>query len=79
MSTVELMQEFVRDFAKQSKADNEQIMQEAVTRILATIISGMGQQMGGYVAVPAMMQGMNVMPVPPVTPAEQTEPVKEMV
>ncbi|MBQ3515363.1 MAG: hypothetical protein IJA32_16440 [Lachnospiraceae bacterium] len=76
---MELMQEFVRDFAKQSKADNEQIMQEAVTRILATIISGMGQQMGGYVAVPAMMQGMNVMPVPPVTPAEQTEPVKEMV
>lgn len=32
MSTVELMQEFVRDFAKQSKADNEQIMQDAVTR-----------------------------------------------
>ena len=39
MSTVELMQEFVRDFAKQSKADNERIMQDAVTRILATIIS----------------------------------------
>ena len=53
------MQEFVRDFVKQSKADNEQIMQDAVTRILATIISAMGQQAGGYVAVPAMMQGMN--------------------
>lgn len=81
MSTMELMQEFVRDFAKQSKADNEQIMQDAVTRILATIISAMGQQMGGYVAAPAMMQmqGMNVMPAPPVTPAEPTEPVKEMV
>ena len=63
------------------QADNEQIMQDAVTRILATIISAMGQQMGGYVAAPAMMQmqGMNVMPAPPVTPAEPTEPVKEMV
>lgn len=81
MSTVELMQEFVMDFAKQSKADSEQIMQDAVTRILATIISTMGQQTGGYVAVPAMMQmqGMNAMPIPPVTPAELTEPVKEMV
>ncbi|MBQ8878137.1 MAG: hypothetical protein IJ029_05365 [Lachnospiraceae bacterium] len=80
MSTVELMQEFVRDFAKQSKADNEQIMQDAVTRILATIISAMGQHTGGYVAVPAMMQmqGMNVMPVPPVTPEDPTETVKEM-
>lgn len=81
MSTVELMQEFVRDFAKQSKADTEQIMQDAVTRILATIISAMGQQAGGYAAVPAMMQmqGMNVAPVPSVTPAEPTEPFKEMV
>ncbi len=81
MSTVELMQEFVRDFAKQSKADNEQIMQDAVTRILATIISAMGQQTGGYVAVPAMMQmqGMNVAPVPSATSAEQTELVKEVV
>lgn len=81
MTTIELMQEFVRDFTKQSKADNEQIMQDAVTRILATIISAMGQQAGGYVAVPAMMQmqGMNVMSVPPVTPEEPTEPVKEMV
>lgn len=78
MSTMELMQEFVRDFAKQSKADNEQIMQDAVTRILATIISVMGQQAGGYVAVPAMMQmsGINVAPIQPVTPAE---PVKEAV
>ena len=81
MTTIELMQEFVRDFTKQSKADNEQIMQDAVTRILATIISAMGQQAGGYVTVPAMMQmqGMNVMSVPPVTPEEPTEPVKEMV
>lgn len=81
MSTMELMQEFVRDFAKQSKADNEQIMQDAVTRILANIIGAMGQQTGGYVAVPAMMQmqGMNVMPIPSVTPAEPTEPVKDMV
>ena len=81
MSTMELMQEFVRDFAKQSKADTEQIMQDAVTRILATIISAMGQQAGGYVAVPAMMQmqGMNAMPVPSVTPVEPTEPLKEMV
>ena len=39
----------------------------------------MGQQMGGYVAAPAMMQGMNVMPAPSVTPAEPTEPVKETV
>ncbi|MBO5081973.1 MAG: hypothetical protein J6C06_05140 [Lachnospiraceae bacterium] len=81
MSTMELMQEFVRDFAKQSKADNEQIMQDAVTRILATIISAMGQQVGGYVATPAMMQmlGMNVAPMQPVTPAEPTKPVKEAV
>lgn len=81
MTTIELMQEFVRDFAKQSRADNERIMKDAVTRILATIIGAMGQQAGGCVAVPAMMQmqGMNVMPVPPVTPAEPTEPVKEMV
>lgn len=43
-------------------------MQDAVTRILATIISGMGQQAGGYVAVPAMMQmaGMNGVPAQPV-------------
>ena len=81
MTTIELMQEFVRDFAKQSKADNEQIMQDAVTRILATIISAMGQQAGGYAAVPAMMQmqGINVMPVPSATSTEPTEPVKEMV
>lgn len=80
MSTVELMQEFVRDFAKQSKADNEQIMQDAVTRILATIIGAMGQQTGGYVAVPAMMQmqGMNTMPVHSEMPSEPTEPVTEM-
>lgn len=38
---MELMQEFVRNFAKQSKADNERIMQDAVTRILVTIISAM--------------------------------------
>ena len=58
---MELMQEFVRDFAKQSKAENERLMQDAVTRILATIISAMGQPAGGYAAVPAMMQrqGMN--------------------
>lgn len=81
MSTMELMQEFVRDFAKQSKADNEQIMQNAVTRILATIISAMGQQVGGYVAVPAMMQmqGMNVASMQPETSPEPTEPVKEAV
>lgn len=84
MSTMELMQEFVRDFAKQSKADNEQIMQDAVTRILATIISAMGQQTGGYVAVPApammQMQGMNVMPMQSETPIEpQKEAVKEAV
>lgn len=36
-STIDLMQEFVRDFARQSKADSEKIMQDAVTRILATI------------------------------------------
>ena len=80
LSTVELMQEFVRDFAKQSKENNEQITQDAVTRILATIISAMGQQAGGYVAVPAMMQmqGMNVAPIPSETLAEPTEPVKEL-
>lgn len=81
MSTVELMQEFVRDFAKQSKADTERIMQDAVTRILATIISAMGQRAGGYVAVPAMMQmqGMNVASIQPETHPEPTEPVKEVV
>ncbi len=81
MTTIELMQEFVREFAKQSKADNEQIMQDAVTRILATIISAMGQQAGGYVAVPAMMQmqGMNVASIQPEIHPEPTELVKEMV
>lgn len=79
MSTMELMQEFVRDFAKQSKADNERTMQDAVTRILATIISAMGQQAGGYVAAPTMMQGINVAPIPPVTSAEPTETVEETV
>ena len=81
MSTVELMQEFVRDFAKQSKADNERIMQDAVTRILATIISAMGQPAGGYAAVPAMMQmqGMNVASIQPKTQPEPIEPVKETV
>lgn len=56
-------------------------MQDAVTRILATIISAMGQQAGGYVAVPAMMQrqGMNVMPLQSETPTEQKEEVKEAV
>ena len=56
-------------------------MQDAVTRILATIISAMGQQAGGYVAVPAMMQrqGMNVMPLQSETPTEQKEEVKEVI
>lgn len=81
MSTMELMQELVRDFAKQSKVDNEQIMQDAVIRILATIISTMGQQTGSYVAVSAMMQmqGMNVMPLQSETPTEPKEEVKEAV
>lgn len=77
MSTMELMQEFVRDFAKQSKADNERIMQDAVTRILATIISAMGLQAGGYVVVPAMMQGINVASIQPETQSESAEPMKE--
>lgn len=79
MSTVELMQEFVRDFAKQSKAENERLMQDAVTRILATIISAMGQPAGGYAAVPAMMQmqGMKVASIQPETQPELTEPMKE--
>lgn len=77
LSTIQLMQEFVRDFAKQSKADNEKIMQDAVTRILAGIIGAMGQQ-GSFASVPAMMQ-MNMMSAPPMTPTEPTEPVKEMV
>ena len=79
MSTVELMQEFVRDFAKQSKAENERLMQDAVTRILATIISAMGQPAGGYAAVPAMMQmqEMNVASIQPDTQPELTEPMKE--
>lgn len=78
MSTMELMQEFVRDFAKQSKADSERIMQDAVTRILATIISAMGQQASGYVAAPTMMQmsGMNVAPIQAETPSEPDEEVK---
>lgn len=81
MSTTELMQEFVRDFAKQSRADNEKIMQDAATRILATIIGAMGQQAGGYVAVPAMMQmqGTNVMPLQSETSTEPKEEVKEAV
>ncbi len=81
MSTTELMQEFVRDFAKQSRADTERVMQDAVTRILATIISAMGQQTGGYVAVPSIMQmqGMNAASIQPETQSEPTEPMKEMV
>lgn len=79
MNTTELMQEFVRDFAKQSKADSERIMQDAVTRILATIISTMGQQTGGYVAAPSMMQmqGMNMVPAQSVAMAESVKEAKE--
>lgn len=73
LTTIQLMQEFVRDYAKQSKADSEKIMQDAVTRILAGIIGAMGQQ--AVAGVPAMMQ-MNMMSAPPMTP---TEPEKEMV
>lgn len=76
LTTIQLMQEFVRDYAKQSKADSEKIMQDAVTRILAGIIGAMGQQ--AVAAVPAMMQ-MNMMSAPPMTPTEPTEPEKEMV
>lgn len=66
-------------FAKQSKAENERLMQDAVTRILATIISAMGQPAGGYAAVPAMMQmqGMKVASIQPDTQPELTEPMKE--
>lgn len=71
LTTIQLMQEFVRDFAKQSKADSEKIMQDAVTRILAAIISAMGQQ-SSLASVPAMMQmsGMNMMPAQSVVPPE---------
>lgn len=53
-------------------------MQDATTRILATIIGAMGQQAGGYVPVSAMMQmpGINAAPVQPV---EMAEPVKDAV
>lgn len=79
LTTIQLMQEFVRDFAKQSKADSEKIMQDAVTRILAAIISAMGQQ-GSLATAPAMMQmsGMNMMPTQPVIPPKPAETVKEM-
>jgi hypothetical protein len=39
----------------------------------------MGQQVGGYVATPVAMQGMNVALTQPVAQAELTEPVKEFV
>lgn len=76
---LETVQEFVRDFARQSKADSEKNMQDAVTRILATIISVMGQQAGGYAAVPVMMQmqGMNVAPAQSVTMAEAVKEAEE--
>lgn len=81
LTTMQLMQEFVRDFAKQSKADSEKIMQDAVTRILAGIIGAMGQQAVAGAAVPAMMQvpGINTMfPQSMMTP-EQAETGKKEV
>lgn len=77
LTTMQLMQEFVRDYAKQSKADSEKIMQDAVTRILAGIIGAMGQQAVAGAAVPAMMQipGMNKVSPQSVTP-EQAETEK---
>ncbi len=52
---VEVMQGFIREFAKESKADNEKIMQDAVTRILATIVGTIGQQVYGYMPAPMQM------------------------
>lgn len=79
MDMTEAMHEYIEEFAEKSKADNEQIMQDAITRILATIISAMGQQTGGCVTVPAMMQmqGMNGALIQPETHPEPTEPMKE--
>lgn len=74
LDMMEAMQGFVRDFAKQSKADNEKIMQDAVTRILATIVGTMGQQVYGHMPAPVPMAGNAVnMPVP--VTAGQTETV----
>lgn len=81
LTTMQLMQEFVRDYAKQSKADSEKIMQDAVTRILAGIIGAMGQQAVAGTAVPAMMQmlGRNTMsPQSVMTPEEEETGKKEV-
>ena len=59
MNVVETMQEFVRDYAKQSKVDNEKIMQEAVTRILATIVGVMGYAAHGNMFDSLQAQGIS--------------------
>lgn len=81
LTTMQLMQEFVRDYAKQSKADSEKIMQDAVTRILAGIIGAMGQQAVAGAVVPAMMQmpGTNTMSQQSVMTPEQAETGKKEV
>lgn len=79
LTTMQLMQEFVRDYAKQSKADSEKIMQDAVTRILAGIIGAMGQQAVAGADVPAMMQipGMNKVSTQSVMTPEQADTGKK--
>ncbi len=78
ISMTETIQEFIRDYAKESRADNEKLMQDAVTRILATIVGTMGQQVYGFMPAPVSMVGNTgaVMPAP--VTSEQTEKAEEV-
>lgn len=71
MDMLETVQEFVNDFARQSKVDAEKLMQEATNKILAGVLASMNMQAYGY--APAQVQGgsvpqmMSVMQVPVTT------------
>lgn len=54
MELADTMQEFICDYAAQSKVDIEKLMQEAITRILAGVLSTMNMQAYGY--APASVQ-----------------------
>ena len=83
MSTMELMQEFVRDFAKQSRIDTEKLMQEATNKILAGVLASMNMQADGYSPVPIQgytvpqMEALMQIPTKPIAVSGQEQPEEE--